>query len=379
MSRITSRPPRSTIVLVTLLCITLYPYTPASGQYLRGQLSGWNLVQQQPDGIETWDAGLRYLPELAGELIRWTDSYLDFNASLNLHTSSFGNTTGDIKLYRLWGRYATHRFEARFGLQKINFGPAKLLRALMWFDRLDPRDPLQITDGVTGLRLRYDFKNLSSIWAWGLMGSGETKGLEFAPTEDSTMEYGGRIQHPLGPGEIGITTHRRSVNPAGIGAGTAPILENRFALDGIWDIGIGLWFESAFVYADYPLDRFSWQSYQTAGMDYTLPLGNGLHLLWEHMMFTLGEVPLDPDEDYQLSGLMASYPLGLLDQLALYSVVSWDPRFAYHYLSWQRTYNRWVIHLGAFTRLNGEEFILPNQGLFQFGRHGIQLMIIYNH
>ena len=47
-----------------------------------------------------------------------------------------------------WLRLSTSRFEARVGLQKINFGSATLFRPLMWFDSLDPRDPLQITDGV---------------------------------------------------------------------------------------------------------------------------------------------------------------------------------------------------------------------------------------
>ena len=57
------------------------------------------------------------------------------------------------------------------GLQKINFGSATMLRPLMWFDQVDPRDPLQLTDGVWGVLGRYYFLNNANIWLWGLYGN----------------------------------------------------------------------------------------------------------------------------------------------------------------------------------------------------------------
>jgi len=48
-------------------------------------------------------------------------------------------------IYRGWIRYSGSQFEARVGLQKINFGPAQLLRSLKWFARL--------------LQNGYDYKN----------------------------------------------------------------------------------------------------------------------------------------------------------------------------------------------------------------------------
>ena len=41
--------------------------------------------------------------------------------------------------------------------QKMNFGSAIILRCLTWFNSIDPRDPLQATDGKTGPLLRYYF------------------------------------------------------------------------------------------------------------------------------------------------------------------------------------------------------------------------------
>ena len=50
--------------------------------------------------------------------------------------------------YRMWVKFSGDQFELRAGLQKVNFGSAQMFRPLMWFDRIDPRDPLQLTDGA---------------------------------------------------------------------------------------------------------------------------------------------------------------------------------------------------------------------------------------
>ena len=79
---------------------------------------------------------------------------IDFEASANLygtfafHPFDEAHSDGGLKPYRLWTRYSSDQFELRLGLQKINFGSASMLRPLMWFDQMDPRDPLHLTDGV---------------------------------------------------------------------------------------------------------------------------------------------------------------------------------------------------------------------------------------
>jgi len=231
--------------------------------------------------------------------------------------------------------------------------------------------------------MRYDFDNLASLWTWGLYGQGCTKGLEFAPSKKRSLEYGGRLQYPVGPGEIGVTYHRRSVDvfavePA-LAPGDEPVTENRFALDGIWDVGVGLWFESALIRANYAGNSFDWQSFLTVGSDYTFALGNGLHLLGEHMLYTMSNTPFDLKQKTQISGVMLSYPLNMLDQIALYSVFTWNPRVAYHYLSWQRTYDRWIIYVSLFGRTGTSQVSLLNQPLATLGDRGVQLMVIFNH
>ena len=85
----------------------------------------------------------------------------------------------------------------RGGLQKINFGSANLLRPLMWFDQIDPRDPLQLTDGVWGILGRYYFLNNANIWVWGLIGNDQRKGWEVIPSVKNKPEFGFRVQMPI--------------------------------------------------------------------------------------------------------------------------------------------------------------------------------------
>jgi len=76
---------------------------------------------------------------------------------------------------------STSRFEARIGLQKVSFGSAALFRPMMWFDSMDPRDPLQLTDGVYALLLRYYTKGNASFWAWTMYGNDARRGFDLAP------------------------------------------------------------------------------------------------------------------------------------------------------------------------------------------------------
>ena len=179
----------------------------------------------------------------------------------------------------------------------------------MWFDRIDPRDPLQITDGVTGLLLRYYFKNNANIWLWGLYGNPDTKGWETQPTADKTPEFGGRFQAPLFSGEAGLTFHQRRLAPGSEAAAFRPT-EKRFALDGKWDLGIGLWTEASFVHQDDPAAPFSWQRSLALGVDYTFKLGNGLYLLAEHFL-SQGAASLfgSGGSSVSFSALLARYPL----------------------------------------------------------------------
>ena len=161
---------------------------------------------------------INYVPAFSLKQYLGRGWILDAEISVNGHESYRGasllsvSRSGEIRPYRGWVRLALDRFEARLGLQKINFGSAMLLRPLMWFDRLDPSDPLQLTDGVYGLLLKYTFPGNANVWLWGLAGNGDPKGWETVGTKKSSPEFGGRVQVPVPAGEAALSYHHRTID-----------------------------------------------------------------------------------------------------------------------------------------------------------------------
>jgi hypothetical protein len=140
---------------------------PAPAADLNSQLSAWfSLNDSRPS---TPRLGLRWQPSFSLTLALGGEWKLDgeFSADAAADVAAPGWNTldadGGIDPYRLWLRLSSDRFEARLGLQKINFGSASVFRPLMWFDRVDARDPLKLTTGVYGLLLRYYFKGNANL------------------------------------------------------------------------------------------------------------------------------------------------------------------------------------------------------------------------
>ena len=376
--------------LIALAALTLLLQTAARplSITLKGLITGW--LTSNLDNLSQPFLGLRYIPEFLLDKALSEEYTLDFKLSLNAygtaHIRNLENTTtdGDIDLYRLWGRFSSSRFEARIGLQKINFGSASLLRPLMWFDRIDPRDPLQLTDGIYGLLLRYYFLNNANIWVWGLYGNDDLKGWEFMSSEAKSIEYGGRFQYPLGNGELAFSYHHRNIDPQ-----SSPFLpdtpecpnipENRFALDGKWDVEIGLWFEGTLTHQSCDWLPAPWQRAINIGMDYTFGLGNGLNVIGEYFNYASSQEAFGSGEGINFSALSFNYPLGLLDNMSCILYYDWDHNELYTFLNWRRTYDRWIINIIGFW--NPEQFQIyqnrPENSLF--AGKGFQIMVIFNY
>ncbi len=354
----------------------------------RGLISVW--LFDNFDRSSDTRIGGRFIPEFSLSQPVSDSFSLDVNLSLNgygvAEFRSGGNiqTEGEIKPYRFWLRLATPRFEARLGLQKINFGSASLLRPLMWFDSLDPRDPLQLTDGVTGLLLRYNFQNNANIWVWGLYGNENAKGWESIATAKDTVEYGGRAQLPLLGGELAVTYHHRRFDLGPVPG--APIVlpeesvpESRIGLDGKWDVGIGLWFEGTITHQDADLVPQPWQHAFTLGADYTFGLGNGLYVMAEHLRLDRGEKAFSRGDGTDFTALFLRYPVSIFVDLTGIFYYDWQEKDFYRFLSWQRTYDRWRFNIIAFW--NPADFLIyPNQpGANPFSGKGIQLTVVFNY
>lgn len=355
---------------------------------IQGQLSGWLTANHLKAAQGQF--GLRYIPSFSLTKSLSKKVSLDAEISLNAYSSADApslsdiQTQGEIKPYRLWLRFATAQFEARLGLQKINFGSALLLRPLMWFDRIDPNDPLQLADGVYGLLLKYTFLNNVNIWLWTLYGNDDLKGWEVIPTQEKCPELGGRFQFPLWTGEMAFSYHHRRIDP-----GQSLIVhsweneknvpENRFGLDGKWDIGVGLWFEGVLTHQDFVSSPLKYQKNINIGMDYTFAVGNGLHVLAEHLVMDTSENALNAGETVKFSALSLDYSLGLLDRIKGMVFHNWKTGDWYRFITWQRTYDRWGFFIIVFWNPEHYQIYASQSGKNFFSGRGIQVMAVFNH
>ncbi len=378
---------RTKILAITLLqflfSIVLFPQTLD----LKGLISVWSVGSFQKSADP--QLGLRFIPEFFLEKSLSKNITLDANVSFNSYgVATFekiddAQSEGDIKPYRLWARFSSSQFEVRLGLQKISFGSAALLRPLMWFDRLDPRDPLQLTEGVYALLFRYYFVNNTSVWVWGLYGNDDPKGWETSPSDKKTPEYGGRVQVPLLSGELAFSYHHRTADlNRGPFEGLFPANnltpENRYGLDGKWDISIGVWAEGTLTHQETDLLPYPWQRAINVGLDYTFGLGNGLYALAEHLFLTQAQSAWSSGEDTNFSSFLLRYPLSIMDDLTAILYYDWENKEFYRFINWQRTTDNWMFNIIGFW--NPEEFLLyPTQaGNNPFVGKGFQIMATFN-
>jgi len=335
-------------------------------------------------------AGLRLLPVLsiakgfANNLK--LDAEISVDGYLNYH---FTGTKSDqdnskIKPYRLWLRLSSERFELRAGLQKINFGSATMLRPLMWFDRMDPRDPLQLTDGVYALLGRYYFQNNANAWLWMLWGNDKTKGWETVPTSSKSPEYGGRMQIPVPLGEAAISFHHRNADlsgiiPAAILTGSPKYNEDKLGLDGKWDLGIGLWAEYSLTHSSLDTAYFhEWTKLFTLGIDYTFSLGNGLNVATEFFRYSNSTKIFKPELNNAFSLFSANYPIGINSRISGILYYNWTNQDWYRILNFQRQSDDWTFYLFLFW--NPRTISIYNNGneSNMFAGKGIQVMVVYN-
>ena len=355
---------------------------------LHGQASAW--FAPNSDGTTQYQTGIRYIPDLllSDTLGDGVDAGMEL--SLNSYAAArfaagvIPSYEANLKPYRGWLRLSTDRFEFRAGLQKINFGSAQIFRPLMWFDRIDPRDPLQLTDGVYGALARYYFQNNFNIWLWGLYGNSNTKGWEIAPTESRTAEYGGRIQSPLLTGEIGLTYHHRRVDMRDL----IPVLasqrspfapEDRFGIDGKWDLGIGLWGEGAIVRQEPDLPGVLYGRQWTVGADYTFDVGSGLYAATEYFRSDAPVKPFTSGPGYGFSALTVNYPVNMVDRISAIVYRDWTNDKWYRLITWQRTLDNWSFYLLGFWDPDAVEIPNSQAGTNSFAGVGFQFIMIFNH
>ncbi len=351
-----------------------------------GQLSSW-INYSHKNQLPLW-LGARYIPQLNFNHNISSKKLIDLEVSANIygavgvHPFDTSFADGSFRPYRGWVRYSTNQFELRAGLQKINFGSASILRPLMWFELVDPRDPLSITTGVWGLLGRYYFLNNSNIWLWGLYGNDDPKTWEVGKTSQRYPEFGGRFQTPVPAGEAGISFHHRLVDTRGLDVpfpDPGDIAENRVALDAKWDIGVGLWFEGMWIHKTKDIGELTNQLVLNAGTDYTFGIGNGLNVIFEQLLISNDQNAFSFSQPVFFSALSLSYPIGIFDNASAMFYYNWSADQSYNIVNWKKQFKRFYVYLIAYW--NPDIYLLPQQQDVAnlFSGRGIQIMAVFNH
>ena len=328
----------------------------------------------EKSSTQQYHLGIQYKPTISMNMIKEEKFKIDCEVIANLSYKYIKNDSiffeeKDAEIYRGWMRYSGNQFEVRVGLQKINFGPAQLLRSLQWFDTIDPRDPQEETGAVQAMLFRYYFLNNANIWFWGIYAEDELKGLEVFPSKNDNYEFGGRIQYPFEFCEAAFSFHHRELE-------FDNTLENRFGFDARWDFEIGFWIEA--VVAKFSENTFdlNWGKYLTLGADYTIPLGNSIHILGEHFVYSKSENDLfESSYKAEVSALSLSYPVGLFDSIVAMIVYDWENENWSRFLSYQRNYDHLSIYLNLSWNPEASNFV-PEQ--ISTDGKSVQLMVGYS-
>lgn len=376
------------IHIVSVVSLFILPLQSLSQDTLslNGQVSVWGLYNGS-NALPVYLGG-RYIPQLNYTVLSKNENKIDFEASVNIngnvgfHPFDTLRSDGQIKPYRLWARYSTRQFEIRAGLQKINFGSASLLRPLMWFDEVDPRDPLKLTDGVWGVLGRYYFLNNANIWLWGLYGNKDPRGWEPAGTNNHFPEAGGRIQVPVPKGEAALTFHHRVAdtrNLSGIIPQYEKVAENKIGFDIRLDLVVGFWLEGSWTRKNKDLAMFTNQEILNAGIDYTFNAGNGIYLIFEQLLAAGDSEPFRFENTSSFSLLSLSYPVGLFDNISGIVYYDWKNRNSYNFINWQKQFRNISMYIMGYW--NPDKYEIPAQGNGQnlFAGKGVQIMFVLNH
>ena len=274
------------------------------------------------------ETSIGYKPEFQYNKTILKKHSLDFMTSLDFKIAKEQTTYSlHSSIYRLWLRYSTDFFETRIGNQKINFGPAKILRSLRWFDTIDPLDPKGESEGVSSILTRYYFLNNSTLWVWGILGNENIKGDETIGSKQN-CEPGLRFQFPIKSSEVAFSYHNRKR--------LDDLTENRFGFDLFCDFYIGMWAEFCIINIS---DKNDYQF--TSGADYTFPILSGIHLLLENRTSWNKEYSAND------SAIIINIPLSILDNISASKSFNFRHEISSTSLAWQRTYDQFSLNIST--------------------------------
>tara|TARA_B100000579_G_C22733308_1_gene805381 strand:+ start:100 stop:1200 length:1101 start_codon:yes stop_codon:yes gene_type:complete len=355
------------LLLITIFSfhsITLSQAYPVKGQFIASGLTSNDI----PDSWSSYETIIGYIPTLSLKKEMSNDQLVDAEWAYHLKRYYTGDSLFNFiaNNHRLWIRYSSDKIEARLGIQKIVFGPTQILRPLSWFDTFDLKDPSGQTNGVESFRLRWFPSNNIAIWSW------------LINNDVDTLSFGGRAEISSEIGEFGFTYHQDpSKTMQLVGQTNIPVFnsQNRIALDYRFDGFVGFWNESVLI-----------KSYRSnikmvsIGVDYTLPILNGILVMTESMYIQSKYNNIQSNQNFSV--FMASIPIGMIHQLMYISQMDWKEDKTYQYLRWSSTYDAYSLNMIISMNPKRNQYDIPvsllPKSLSGFGT-GIQFMFIYNH
>ncbi len=344
-----------------------------------GRLAPWG--RYTPDLPYNLWLGALYFPQLNYQKDFSNQQHLNIGASAKL-SGMIGmidstTTDGDIVPYRVFVDYSTERLKLRAGLQNIRFGSAEMFRSVMWFDRTNPRDPLQMTDGVWGITGRCYFQGHINLWVWLLYGNKGPKGIDFFPTSQHVPEVGGRLQWVYPAANFAFSYHYHQLNTEDYSLYTN-IPEHRFGLDALFDWPVGMTVEATSIHFSQPLDEYTHQSLGTLGFFHTF--GFGMRANFEQFVSSLDEQTFAFNNTVTLSGLSLAYPVCKTDNLEFMFYYDWTHNRTYNYLQWKHQFRYfYVVGLAYWNPTVYESNMIAAIATQQMLGRGIQLMLVWEH
>tara|TARA_S200000501_G_scaffold67635_3_gene59202 strand:- start:18695 stop:19774 length:1080 start_codon:yes stop_codon:yes gene_type:complete len=321
-----------------------------------------------PNNWAPYESSISYIPTVSiiKELSNQTMFDIEWSYYLKRDYAGDSLYNNFEKQHRLWARYSSEKLEARFGLQKIIFGPTQILRPLSWFDTFDVKDPTGRTNGVNAFRLKLFPSNNVSIWSW------------LIKSELNTLSLGGRTELSSTIGEFGFTLHLDPSSSNQFIGQTQTFIKDshsRIAIDYRYDGFIGFWNESVLIRSEKSEILLS-----SIGADYTLPVANRVLVMTETMNISNKYQTQNNNQSY--TAIMASFPIGIIHAATYISQFDWSEEKNYHYFRWSSTFDSYSLNMifslnPKRNTYNIAENSLP-KSISGFGA-GIQFIFIYNY
>jgi len=125
----------------------------------------------------------------------------------------------------------------------------------------------------------------------------------------------------------------------------------------------------------------AYQRFWSLGADYTIGVGNGIYVLAEAARLDAPSSPLGAGPGASFSGILATYPVGIVDKVSAIVYRAWEARQWYAVATWQRTYDAWTFYLLAFANPSPAAPVglgagAPGQA---FAGRGLELVAAFNH